>query len=420
VTEFAATDIWPEDAPSPNAIPDFQLIRLVGEGTFGQVWLAKNRTTGGLRAVKVIRLGESGKGDLAGKEIISLSYLEQNVRVQHANLVRIQHVGKTSDYLYYTMDLADGISGEPASCEKSYKPDTLSGRLQNVPWETDDCLRRCRELLAGLASLHQQGMVHRDVKPANCIFVGGELKLADFGLLTEASRASSLVGTPMYMPPDLVMDRKADVYAAGLVLYEMLTGLPVRRFPSLGSRARVIVKDNRLRVVNRLAVRACERARENRYIDAVEMLEELDKGLASATSSDEKGERQRASSKIRQRLIVVGGIAAIGLAAAGAFLLGQRSPEYVDVNFVTDYYDAMILLDGVLLESNGTPYKTPCTVPNVTADKHNVVFKHPKLDDLEVGEIDFIKVREVVAHWEAKQDDSNAARDSAENAGSVE
>ena len=154
MSEFAATDVWPEGSPSPNAIPDFQLIRLVGKGTFGQVWLAKNCNTGGLRAVKVIRLG-----DLAAKEIVSLSRLEQGVRVQHANLVGIHHVGKTSEYLYYTMDPADDVSGEPASCEETYKPDTLAGRLKDAAWTADGCLRWCRELVAGLAHLHQQSMV---------------------------------------------------------------------------------------------------------------------------------------------------------------------------------------------------------------------------------------------------------------------
>ena len=95
-----------------------------------------------------------------------------------------------------------------------------------------------RQLLAGLASLHAAGMVHRDVKPANCLFVGGQLKLADFGLLTEAHPLVSRLGTQKYMPPDGRMDMRADVYAAGLVIYEMLSGLPVDDFPRLGRQSR--------------------------------------------------------------------------------------------------------------------------------------------------------------------------------------
>jgi serine/threonine protein kinase len=90
-------------------------------------------------------------------------------------------------------------------------------------------------------------MVHRDVKPANCLFVDGELKLADFGLLTETGPHVSRVGTEKYMPPDGRMDTRADVYAAGLVIYEMLTGLPADRFPHLGRRASELVANGRNR-----------------------------------------------------------------------------------------------------------------------------------------------------------------------------
>ena len=143
------------------------------------------------------------------------------------------------------------------------------------PLDPAECERCAEQLLAALACLHEAGMVHRDVKPANCLFLGGELKLGDFGLLTAASLTVSRLGTLRYMPPDGCMDARADVYAAGLVIYEMMTGLGAERFPSLGQRAQTIAEDRRLGRLNRLALRACDPDPSRRFRDAREMLAEL-------------------------------------------------------------------------------------------------------------------------------------------------
>ena len=95
----------------PPNIPDFDLIRPIGRGGFGQVWLATNRATGALRAVKVILLRRADGLDPAGREITSITRLEANLRRRHRNLVTIHHVGKTDEHLYYVMDPADDVSG---------------------------------------------------------------------------------------------------------------------------------------------------------------------------------------------------------------------------------------------------------------------------------------------------------------------
>ncbi|MBN2292270.1 MAG: serine/threonine protein kinase [Pirellulales bacterium] len=385
----------PEDPTIPQ-VSDFDLIRVIGEGGFGRVWLAKNQATGRLRAVKVIPLrgdGKPGGADPAGREICSITRLEANLGRQHPNLLNIHHVGKTPEHLFYVMDLADNVDGKPGSDDADYRPSSLQGRLEKGPLSADECLQYTRQLLAGLAFLHRSGMVHRDVKPANCLFLGGELKLADFGLLTEAGPQVSRVGTQTYMPPDGHMDARADVYAAGLVIYEMLSGLPAGNFPRLGERAREIVADPVLDVLMKLALRACEPDPSKRFTDAQNMLDELEADLLRATTG-----RSRAP----HRTILAATVAALVLCLAAIAFWATR-PRLVHVNFVTQPFEATIWLDGEQqVDDEGNPYRTPCTIEDLPAREHDIVFKLDGQQDLAVGKRDFAEERRIEERWESE------------------
>lgn len=217
----------------------------------------------------------------AGREVSSLVRLESRLE-RHENLLTIDHVGKTQKHLFYVMELADDVRGRPAFEGPEYQPATLESRLARGPLTAEECLRNAEELLEGLAALHAAHLVHRDVKPANCLFVGGVLKLADFGLLTETSPLVSRVGTQRYMPPDGRMDTRADVFAAGLVLYEMLTGLPAESFPRLGTAAETIAADPRLARLLQLSLQACQPQPSERFADAVAMRAALEEPRATA------------------------------------------------------------------------------------------------------------------------------------------
>ena len=379
-----------DDRTHPE-IPDFDLLRPIGQGGFGRVWLARNRATGQPRAVKVIPLRPAGAADPAGREISSLVRLEANLRRRHPNLLHIHHVGKTAEHLFYVMDLADDVSGAAGSAEAGYQPATLESRLAGGPLPPGECSRYARQLLEGLASLHEAGMVHRDVKPSNCLFVGGELKLADFGLLTEASPQVSRVGTQKYMPPDGRMDARADVYAAGLVLYEMIAGLPADSFPRLGERANEIAGSPALCLLTRLALGACQPDPQQRFQDARAMVAEL---LGS--------ERQAVPSPVgRPRRMVVAAAGTLLVLLVGAVLaIWATRPPRVHVNFVTYPFEAEVYLDGeVLTNAGGIPYRTPCTVDDLPARVHHVRFKHRDRGELDHGPVDFRGNRQVVARW---------------------
>jgi eukaryotic-like serine/threonine-protein kinase len=369
------------EAGTPQ-VPDFDLVRPLGEGGFGQVWLAINRTTGQPRAVKIIPRARAGNGDPAGREIASLIRLEANSRCRHPNLLVIHHVGETAEHVFYVMDLADDLSGALSPTDSGYRPATLESRLATGPLEPDECQRCAEQLLAALACLHRSGMVHRDVKPANCLFLGGELKLGDFGLLTSAGAAVSRIGTLRYMPPDGRMDARADVYAAGLVIYEMLSGLRAERFPSLGQRAGAVAEDRRLAKLNRLVLRACDPDPNRRYSDAREM-------LAALTGPEAR--------PARRRLRWFAPAAIVGAAIAMAVFWPHRT-EPVDVNFVTKPFEATIHIDGQLLHAaDGAAYRTPCTVPGLSAGPHRVVFEWDDGSRADAGTIDFGTHRQVSA-----------------------
>lgn len=377
------------DLPPPK-VPDFDLLRPIGEGGFGRVWLAVNCTTEQLRAVKLIPLDRSGNRDPAGREIASLTRLEAQVHCRHPNLLVIHHVGQTAEHLFYVMDPADDVSGQPASPSPDYRPATLESRLQAGPLGPAECVTFSRQLLEALACLHQAGAIHRDVKPANCLFLGGELKLGDFGLLAAANLPVSRLGTVRYMPPDGSMDARADVYAAGLVIYEMLSGLPAERIPSLGQRTREIVEHPELARLNQLVLRACEPDPSRRFRDASQMLSELTSGQASPSAGRRIGRRLALTS-----LIGVGLIASV----AGALALRPAPPMSVDVNFVTEPFEATILLDGQLLRApDGVPYTTPCTVPGLSGGVHRVIFRwDDEAAELDAGQLDFSEHRQITA-----------------------
>ena len=371
-------------------IPDVELLRVIGQGAFGQVWLATNRTTGQLRAVKMISLQQSGLLDLAGREITSISRLGANAELQHPNLLTIHHAGRTDEHFFYIMDPADDLAGGPASTSDDYRPASLRNRLENGPLSPEECLDHATGLLAGLARLHAAGMVHRDVKPANCLFIGGQFKLGDFGLLAAADRQISRVGTQGYMPPDGRMDARADVYAAGLVIYEMLSGLPPSAFPRLGPRARQIAGDPPLSALNRLVLRACDPDPQRRFQDAGEMLAALEASRPEAIAR---------RVRTRRRLAVWAALAMVAAAVIGMRFWPARL-ERVPVNFVSYPFEATIHLDGAIqTRPDGTPYKTPCTIKGLPARVHHVAFRREGLPPLDAGQIDFAKTRQIRGRW---------------------
>src|SRR5262249_30431112 len=152
-------------------------------------------------------------------------------RMQHPNIVQLHEVGEHEGKPFFALEFVDGGS--------------LARRLAGEPQPVRASARLLLTLARAVHSAHQRGIVHRDLKPANILLTSdGTPKIADFGLAKlegdpGQSRVDAIIGTPSYMAPEQAVDRitpvgpAADVYALGAILYEMLTGRPPFRGPTV-------------------------------------------------------------------------------------------------------------------------------------------------------------------------------------------
>ncbi len=198
----------------------FEILSVLGAGGMGMVFKARDRELDDLVALKMI------KSDLAGDRVLVerlKSELKLARKITHPNVLRTFDFGEIEGIPFISMEYVRGLTLR-ALLERS-------GRL---PFSAG--LRLSRQILSGLAAAHQLGILHRDIKPENVILDAvGNSKLMDFGLARPVERSESgqtragfIVGTPHYLAPEqlqgLEADRRADVYACGVVLYEIFTG----------------------------------------------------------------------------------------------------------------------------------------------------------------------------------------------------
>lgn len=209
----------------------FRFVREIGVGAYGRVEEAWDEALG--QAVAIKRLRPERVTPTATERFLREARIAREV--QHPNLVRIFEVGGTVDEVWLVLELLEGGS--------------LRERLRR-PMPLPEAIAITCGVLEGLAALHGAGLVHRDVKPENILFdAAGQVKLCDFGIArrlgdeeTRLTATGGLVGTVAYMAPEQALDRnvdeRADLYAVGVVLFEMLTGkLPFAAQSDVGQLA---------------------------------------------------------------------------------------------------------------------------------------------------------------------------------------
>ncbi|WP_432977172.1 serine/threonine-protein kinase [Dactylosporangium sp. CA-233914] len=181
------------------------------------VWRAHDRVLGRQVAVKVLAARLAGDADWRRRIRLEA---RAAARLTHPNITNVYDYGETSDHApFVVMELLRGPS--------------LAERLRGGPLPPPVAVRICAEVAAGLAAAHAEGLVHRDVKPANVMLTPDAAKVLDFGIvgivgIPDEDDAEQVLGTPAYLAPERLMSGSvtpaSDVYAFGLLLYRCLTG----------------------------------------------------------------------------------------------------------------------------------------------------------------------------------------------------
>ena len=306
----ASTFIPPDPSEIRCALPNLDLLELLGQGGMGAVYRARQRSLDRHVAVK-----------LFPRELFDDPTFDQRFQnearilasLSHPNVIAAYEFGETDRFCYLVMELIEGVSLRHRMRQATRLP------LEEAVWIA-------RQVCDALAYAHARGIVHRDVKPENILLEGDDptawrIRVADFGLaklieqhqqdwsLTAPNR---LMGTPDYMAPEQrqsasSVDPRADIYALGVVLYEMLTGqLPIGLFAPPSDDARV----------NTVVLRCLEPAPSNRYLNVETLRHDLGALLVA----------RRGPAMGWPAIAVYGGIAAFLMIGVVATFMALRDP----------------------------------------------------------------------------------------------
>jgi len=264
------------ESPTSIDIPNHQLLRCIGRGSYGEVWLARS-SMGMYRAVKIVYRRSFDSARPFERELSGIRKFEPISR-SHEGFMDVLHVGLNDAHgcFFYIMELGDDeVSGQQIDPER-YAPKTLAKAISSRGRLTfQECLELGLALSQALAELHKHGLVHRDVKPSNIIFVNGVPKLADIGLVAEVSEARSYVGTEGFIPPEGPGAPPADIFGLGKVLYEVSTGKDRQEFPELPTLLDEFPDRDRFLELNEVVLQACKNEPTARYHSAWDLQADL-------------------------------------------------------------------------------------------------------------------------------------------------
>ena len=246
----------------------------------GAVYKARQKSLNRLVAIKILAPERVGEGRFAERFTIEAELL---AKLGHPHIVTIHDFGETGGLFYLVMEFIDGVN--------------LRDLLRDGKMEPEQALAIVPPICDALQYAHDKGIVHRDIKPENILLDrDGRVKIADFGIASLVGASGENSGTPPYMAPEQsggTVDRRADIYALGVVLYEMLTGeRPTKELVAPSKRVEVSVK------IDEMVLRALEKEPERRYQTAGEFRTIAE--TIAATPSEPKRDETRFAGERRQ------------------------------------------------------------------------------------------------------------------------
>jgi WD40 repeat protein/serine/threonine protein kinase len=325
-------DFGHTDEPTLNVVaekpqvPGYMILEELGRGGMGVVYKAKHLALRRMVALKMILNGSFADGEDRRRFLAEAHAL---ARLQHPNVVQVYEVGEHRGQPFFALELIEG--------------GTLAKRMTDKPLSVTEAAQLMATLARAMNAAHTAHIVHRDLKPANIMLTAeGTPKIGDFGLAkhldaeTMKTRSGAIMGTPAYMAPEQASGRtkmvgpSADIYALGVILYEMLTGqVPFRGVTQIDVLQKVLndepISLRRLaprlpRDMETICFKCLEKKAERRYRSALELAEDLERYLAGVPIRARRSSMWERGVKWARRRPAMAGLLAVLLLSLSAMV----------------------------------------------------------------------------------------------------
>jgi serine/threonine protein kinase/tetratricopeptide (TPR) repeat protein len=318
-------DVWERFDPGKVFANRYTIIEEIGFGGMGRVYKAIDKYLGLVVALKIIRPEYSSNLRII-EHFKKETVLARSISSEF--VVRVHDLGESEDTKYISMDYVEG---------QNLRDLLRASESLTIP----TAVRFGKQICSALLAAHNAGVIHRDLKPSNIMIdKGGRIRVMDFGLAKtldreEAHRAGAIVGTPAYMSPEQArgekLDERTDIYALGLILYEMVTGYPVfeadstteyiKKHCSVDPEPPSRLNPSVPPALETLILKCLKKNREERYQKTEDVCRSLDLAV-----SQEHLKRKRTRSILLRSLLGIFALSAVALISYFLFFRGKAPP----------------------------------------------------------------------------------------------